>query len=217
MPTVSTKVYVGNLPETCRRSDLLTRFEKFGKVAECDIVKNYAFVHFENPEDAKIAVTELDGSDFQGTAMKVQLSHSRVRQKPGMGGKNECYKCGKDGHWSKDCPRGGTRPRGGRSGDPYERDPYYDPYPDPYYRERLPPPPRDRYMPYPDPYERRLAERRLPPPPPIRDPYYRDRDPYARPPPEFYSRRAPPRDPYLDLYLRRPLPPLPGSSRDSGY
>ena len=43
-PSIPTKIYVGNLPETCRRTDLLETFEKFGKVVECDIVKNYAFV-----------------------------------------------------------------------------------------------------------------------------------------------------------------------------
>lgn len=56
--------------------------------------------------------------------------------------------------------------------------------PDPYdyYRDRYPPPPLpDRYRPYADPYDRR--------PPLPRDPYYRDRDPYSRPPPEYYGRR----------------------------
>lgn len=62
---------------------------------------------------------------------------------------------------------------------------YSDRAPDPYdyYRDSRypPPPPIDRFRPYPDPYDRR--------PPLPRDPYYRDRDPYARPPPEYYGRR----------------------------
>ena len=32
-----------------------------------------------------------------------QLSTSNVRQRPGMGG-DKCYRCGKEGHWSKECP-----------------------------------------------------------------------------------------------------------------
>ncbi|XP_013390423.1 RNA-binding protein lark [Lingula anatina] len=207
--TVSTKIFVGNLPDTCKRGELQAMFEKFGTVTECDIIRNYGFVHFADGEEAKTAVENLNNTPFQGVNIKVELSHSKVRQKPGMGGKGECYRCGRDGHWSKDCPRGGSQGRrgGGRGGgdrrfggpparEPYGREPYpRDPYPDPYYRD-YPPPHGDRYRPY-DPYERR---RPLPPPP--RD-YYRD--PYARPPPEYYGRRA---DPYYDAYYdRRPPPP----------
>lgn len=28
-----------------------------------------------------------------------QMSHSKVRQRPGMGGKGECFRCGREGHW----------------------------------------------------------------------------------------------------------------------
>lgn len=38
------KLYVGNLPDQCRRLSLKELFEKYGKVSQCDIVKNFAFV-----------------------------------------------------------------------------------------------------------------------------------------------------------------------------
>lgn len=41
---VTTKLYIGNIPETCRKMDLQKLFEEHGKVVECDIVKNYGFV-----------------------------------------------------------------------------------------------------------------------------------------------------------------------------
>jgi len=41
---VTTKLYIGNIPETCRKMDLQKLFESHGSVVECDIVKNYGFV-----------------------------------------------------------------------------------------------------------------------------------------------------------------------------
>ncbi|XP_063438800.1 uncharacterized protein LOC134719769 isoform X3 [Mytilus trossulus] len=145
-------------------------------------------------------------------AEKSELSHSKVRQKPGMGGKGGCNKWEKEGHWLKDYPKGpiyndrSTAPmRDMYPCDPYPRDPY-----DAYYRDRyLPPPPMnrfDRYRPYPDPYDRRPL---LPP----RDPFS-----YARPPPDYYGALGGTRNPYYDhyhdYYERRtnymyPLPPPP--------
>ncbi|KAK7476253.1 hypothetical protein BaRGS_00032529, partial [Batillaria attramentaria] len=180
---VPTKLYIGNLPDMCRQEDLQAKFEKYGNVVEFDILKNYGFVHYESREEARAAADALNGTEFGGSTMTVEVSHSRVRQKPGMGEKGGCYRCGQEGHWSKDCPRLGPRrprPPPGPYRDPYD-DPYYpDPY-DPYYRSRyyLPPPPGySRYDPYYDPYDRR------PLPLPPRDPYYRERlaaaDPYER-------------------------------------
>ncbi|KAM9424187.1 RNA-binding protein 4.1-like [Pholidichthys leucotaenia] len=98
----STKLHVSNV--ACTNQELRAKFEEYGTVLECDIVKNYAFVHMERMDDAMEAIRQLDNTAFKGKLMGVKLSTSRLRTAPGMGDRSGCYRCGKEGHWSKECP-----------------------------------------------------------------------------------------------------------------
>ncbi|KAM9424191.1 RNA-binding protein 4.1-like [Pholidichthys leucotaenia] len=100
----TTKLHVSNLGEEATSELLREKFEEFGPVMECDIVKDYAFVHMERKEDAMEAIKKLDNTAFKGKLMTVKLSTSRLRTAPGMGDHTGCFVCGKHGHWSKDCP-----------------------------------------------------------------------------------------------------------------
>lgn len=115
-PKSTTKLHVSNLGEGVSSEVLRAKFEDFGTVVECDIVKDYAFVHMERMEDAMSAIEKLDNTAFKGKLMSVQLSTSRLRTAPGMGDHTGCYVCGKHGHWSKDCPvsRNGSHGDGAR-------------------------------------------------------------------------------------------------------
>ena len=62
---ISIKLYVGNISPTCTNKELRAKFE-YGPVIECDIVKDYAFVHMERAEDAVEAIRGLDNTEFQG-------------------------------------------------------------------------------------------------------------------------------------------------------
>jgi RNA recognition motif-containing protein len=39
-----TKLYIGNVSSSVNSTELKELFEKYGKVLECDIIKDYAFV-----------------------------------------------------------------------------------------------------------------------------------------------------------------------------
>ena len=80
---METKLYVTNLPENCDQLELKALFEPHGNVLECVIMWNhYAFVHFADLREAKVALKHLHGHMFNGKNLIVQLSTSSNRPLP---------------------------------------------------------------------------------------------------------------------------------------
>ncbi len=91
----SQKLFVGNIKEGTTNQELREAFERFCPVLEADVIKNFGFVHIDAEEGrAKIEeiIRELNGFNLNGSQIRVQLSTSGVRQKPGMAG-DQCYRC----------------------------------------------------------------------------------------------------------------------------
>lgn len=75
----STKLHVGNISSNCTNQELRAKFEEYGPVVECDIVKEYAFVHMERVEDAMEAISGLDNTGFQGERMNCKPVFDQCR------------------------------------------------------------------------------------------------------------------------------------------
>ncbi|XP_059097502.1 RNA-binding protein lark-like isoform X2 [Tigriopus californicus] len=214
----SHKLFVGNLPAGTTAQDIRDLFTDHAPVIEADVIKNYAFVHLDAALDAARVtdlIRQLNGHQLQGHTIRVQMSVSDSKGGGGGGGRREsgvrstakedCFRCGGRGHWSRECPSDfdsrSDRRSGGR-GPPPRRDDRYDGGgrmrgADPYR-------PRDRA----DPYPSRSAPRDR-----YDEPMYRRESAYSAPAPrEPYERRSyggGPDDYYggsLALPPRRPEP-----------
>lgn len=73
------KIFIGNLTCTATPQELRELFEKYGKVTECDIVKNYGFVHMSNMSEAEEAIKNLNQHQLHGWRMNVELSKGRPK------------------------------------------------------------------------------------------------------------------------------------------
>jgi len=136
------KIFLGNLNSDTSSDKIRPLFEKYGEVVECDVLKNFGFVHMVNKNEANKAIAQLDGYSVDGNNIRVELSTG----KKGGGGGGKFDKKGFNGGgrgrpYGPPPGRGGPGPRGGD----FDRYPYPPPPPMPY----------DRY----DPYYRYYMER----------------------------------------------------------
>jgi len=71
------KIFVGRLAPCVSAPQLRQLFEKFGSVSDCDILRDYGFVHMPQESDAQRAIKALDKYSFCGSRLSVELSTSR--------------------------------------------------------------------------------------------------------------------------------------------
>ncbi|XP_055628134.1 serine-arginine protein 55-like [Toxorhynchites rutilus septentrionalis] len=76
---VGSRVYVGGLPRNTRERDLERFFKGYGRICDIMIKNGYAFVEFEDHQDADDAVYELDGKDLLGERVSVEQARGKPR------------------------------------------------------------------------------------------------------------------------------------------
>jgi RNA recognition motif-containing protein len=82
---MTAKIYVGNIPYSVNDPELHDLFAQFGKVESTRIVtdrysgksRGFAFVEMANFSEAKQAIGELNGTEFQGRRIKVSEAHPK--------------------------------------------------------------------------------------------------------------------------------------------
>ena len=128
-------VYVRNLTPSTDEEKLTELFKQYGDMEKVKKIKDYAFIHFKEREDALRAIEELNGQEIDEQTIEVALAKpqsdkkERRRGMSGFGalnaGKNASPRVSRGG------PRGGMRGppvRGGMRGPPRYEDWGYESY-----------------------------------------------------------------------------------------
>ncbi|UJR13860.1 hypothetical protein I4U23_000868 [Adineta vaga] len=81
---IKTKLFIGNLDPATQPEELNELCSPYGTVLEASVIKDYGFVHYGSIEEAEKAAYALNNRDFHGKRLRVELSTSTVRHKPGQ-------------------------------------------------------------------------------------------------------------------------------------
>ena len=116
---MGSKLYVGNLSYNATGSDLEQLFAQHGQVSSAEIIadrdtgrsKGFGFVQMGSDAEAQAAIAALNGQEFDGRALTVNVAKPR-EERPRGGGGGGGYRGGGGGGGGG---RGGYGGGGGRS------------------------------------------------------------------------------------------------------
>jgi len=116
---MSTKLYVGNLSFNTSTSDLEQMFAESGTVQSANIIEDretgrsrgFGFVEMSSNEEAKAAITALDGKEVDGRNLKVNEAKPQEKRSGGGGGGRGGYGGGGGGNYGGGGGYGGGKNR----------------------------------------------------------------------------------------------------------
>jgi RNA recognition motif-containing protein len=87
-------IYVGNLSYDCTEADLRTAFSSHGEVDSVRVItdrdtgrsKGFGFVEMPSEEEARTAISTLDGTEMMGRSIKVNEARPREERSNRGGG-----------------------------------------------------------------------------------------------------------------------------------
>lgn len=88
---MSQKIYVGNLGFSVNNETLKTKFEQYGNVSSANVImdresgrsKGFGFVEMSDKSEALAAISELNGSQFEGRQMNVSEAKPQEKREGG--------------------------------------------------------------------------------------------------------------------------------------
>ena len=86
-------LYVGNLLFNVSENDLRNAFEQFGQVTEVRLImdkfsgksKGFGFIEMPSKDEAEKAIGEMNGKEFMGRALNVNVAKPKTDRRGGGG------------------------------------------------------------------------------------------------------------------------------------
>lgn len=104
----SIQVYVSGFSRRTTRDDIKDKFKTYGKIHDIKLKNGFAFIEFEHTDDALEAIEDGTKKELEidGRKLVIEQAGRDRKRRSGTNGpqpEDECYNCGKKGHWRNEC------------------------------------------------------------------------------------------------------------------